>query len=146
MSGLIILTKYSIPASLISFVLFTIQTVTSYNDESMISYGFPLSCYAPSNVSSMAYDIAIAPLIIDMISYTLICHFIAFFSTPKKIVSNRCGNIVSVFLWLGGLSLIAFTATAISFSPHFVLWELDSYFGDEAKRSYIFHLGPGMSL
>jgi len=142
-TNLTVLLKYSLSAGLSAFFWLTMRTVVSYRDELMMSYGFPFSCFAPSSVSSMAYDLAVGPFIIDIIFYVLICHIIISLAIPKKILSSRGGSVISILLWLAGLGSMIFVSMAVSLDPHFVTWTLDSYFSENAKRSYNFYFGLG---
>ena len=137
--------KYSIPLGLLAFFGLTMRTVASYTDESMTSYGFPFPCYGLSSVSSMAYELAIGPFIIDVIFYILICHTIISLAIPKLILSSRNGNVVAILLWLTGLGSMIFMLIAVSIDPHFVTWKLDGYFSENAARTYHFHFGPGLN-
>jgi hypothetical protein len=146
MSGLIRALQYSAPISLIAFFWLTMQTVNSYSDESMTSYGFPLAYYARSNISSMTYDLAIIPFILDLTFYALTCHCIILAIPASKLFSNKHNTLFSLFLWLIGLGLMGFASIVIFLNAHYVTWKLDEYFSENTHRSYQFHFGPGFTL
>lgn len=109
----------------------------------MSSYGFPLPWYAASGVGSMAYTIAIGPLLLDLLAYLLLCQ-IAMTAVLRGVPDgSRIKPILSIALWLLALSSLAFTLLALSIGADFAIWQLDSYFGSNANRSYYFQLGPG---
>lgn len=137
-----ILLRFSVPVGLLALFWLTMRVVASYSDESMISYGFPFSWYAPSGVSSMAYDLAVGPFIVDSIFYIGTCHGIILLVVSKSALSHKLSNVVSTLLWFAALSSLGLMFIAVSMEPHFVGWTLDSYFAGNAQRNYSFHFGP----
>ena len=60
------LLKYTLPVSLTTFCWVTMRTVLSFTDESTTRYRFPFPWYSVNGISSMAYVIAIGPLLADL--------------------------------------------------------------------------------
>lgn len=135
--------KFAVPVGLSALCWLTMRTVAAYGDESMTSYGFPFPWYAPSGASSMAFDVAIGPLIVNIVSYVSIGYIVTSLIIPASMISTRGGNILSVVLWFAAFGSLALTFTGISLDPHFVNWTMDSYFSENAKRSHGFQFGPG---
>jgi hypothetical protein len=139
------LIKYSFPAGLIAFLAVTLQVKSSIDGEYILSYGFPLSWYSPSNSLSMAYTIAVWPLVLDLLLY-LVASQILLTGTPiKRIHTTNHGYIVSFLLWVCALALVLFTSLVIFSDPQFVAWSLDDYFNSAAISDYNIQIGPGLA-
>ena len=137
------LLKYTLPVSLIAFCWVTMRTVLSFTGESTTRYGFPFPWYSVDGISSMAYVIAIGPLLADLGVYVLLTHFVISLLLPQSLVAAGSGKLSALVLWLGACASLAFTMMAISIDPHFVAWALDTYYGDNSQRSYGIQFGLG---
>jgi hypothetical protein len=137
------LLKYAQPLGLIIFCWLTMRTVSSFSDESMTSYGFPFSWYAADSISSMAYVIAIGPLVIDLVFYVLLTYLAISLLLPQSVLPSNTSRLPPAVLWLMACASLAYIFAAISIDPHFVVWKVDGYYGENAQRSYGIQFGPG---
>lgn len=132
---------YALPTGITVFCWLTMRTLASFTDESMTSYGFPVPWYAPDSVSSMAYVIAIIPLLIDLSIYVS-ASFVAL-SLLLQRSDGRYLRLVPIALWLMASVSLTLKISIMSIDPQIVVWTLDSYYGDKAQRSYGVQLGLG---
>jgi hypothetical protein len=137
------LLKYAAPVGLIVFCWLTMRTVSSFANESMTSYGVPLSWYATPGASSMAYVIAIGPLLVDLGFYVLSVSFAISWLLGRSVPARGTSKWIIGALWVLACASAAYTFVAVSLDPHFVGWSLDSYYGENARRSYGLQFGVG---
>jgi hypothetical protein len=137
------LCKFAIPVGVSLLCWLTMRTVVSSGGESLAMYGFPLPWYAPSAASSMAYDMAAGPFVIDLLVYVTAAQAIISFGTAGSTVPLKVGRLAAILLWLLAVGSIACTALATGFDPHVAGWTLDGYFGTGATRTHALHFGLG---
>jgi hypothetical protein len=143
MTAVNFLRRYSLPLALLAFCWLSMQTTAAYSDEATRVYGFPLSWNAPNSSSSMAFSIAIGPLLVDLALYVFLTHLILIAACRRFAPDGKAGTVISAVLWLAALASLVLVFAAISSDPVFTGWSLDSYFGSNAMRSHVFWFGPG---
>jgi hypothetical protein len=126
--------RYALPTGLTTFCWLTMRTVASFSDESMTSYGFPFPWYAAEGVSSMGYVIAIGPILADLIVYVAVIHAVMSM-LPQSALSGSKGKLIAIAFWLAASSSLFFKLLPLSIGPQVNAWTLNSYFGDNARRS-----------
>lgn len=134
--------KYALPLGISLFCWLSMRTIASFSDESFASYGFPFPWYAANNVSSLAYIVAVGPLLVDLVVYVALCYSMIALLPPHTLTGVK-GSLIALLLWLVGCASLLAIAIALAIDPSFVLWELDSYFGSNAKRHYSLQFGLG---
>ena len=117
------------------------RTVISLPDEAMVSYGFPIAWYTPSLATSLAYEVALGPLLVDLIVYFAACGAILFLVSVSWMGRTACA-----LLWLAGVGSAGALALVLLLDPHFVAWTLDGYFGAGATRSRSMYFGLGARI
>lgn len=133
---------YAAPLGLIVFCWLTMRTNAEFSNESMTSYGFPFAWYAASGLSSMAYVIAIGPMLFDLALYAVLAYLAVSRLAPATPTADAHKWIVGA-LWTLALASLACVLVQVSMDPHFVAWSLDSYYGANARRSYGVQFGVG---
>jgi hypothetical protein len=138
--------RVATPLSLLAFFWLTMRAVVSAGGETLSSYGFPVAWYAPSPASSLAYDIAVGPMMLDVACYVLFGGCVLRLARWRPERNRTAGAVVSILLWVGALASLVFTAIVIAHDPHFVAWTLDGYFSGHAARSHYLQFGPGVRM
>lgn len=137
------MTKFSkcLHVAVILFAFLTMRTVTSANEEpSIISYGFPLPWYTPSLATSLAYTIAVGPLLFDFITYLFICWGLSRLMDIRWTVPIVVGRVFLGLWWFViGVSVVRL-ALIILLGDQFTAWTVDSYFNEDATHKRHIHL------
>lgn len=141
----LLLIKFTLPACLIAFLTITMRIKSSLGDEQMLSFGFPLSWYSPSNAASMAYTIAAVPLIIDLLCYVAFSYVLALTLPTGRILTSKYDFILTIALWVCVPCGALFTYLIIFSDPLFVIWTLNDYFSNGAAHDYNIQIGPGLA-
>lgn len=138
--------RVATPLGLLAFFWLTMRSVVSAGGETVNHYGFPVAWYTPSSASSLAYDIAVGPMMLDVACYVVFGGFVLWLAHWRPDPNRTAHTVVSILLWVGALASLVFTAMVIAHDPHFVAWTLDGYFSGHAARGYYLQFGPGVRL
>ncbi|PWK39424.1 hypothetical protein C7534_113122 [Pseudomonas sp. OV226] len=97
----------SLLSAVMLFACVTMRTVTSWDGEpSTMSYGFPLPWYTPSLATSLAYTIAVVPLLLDFFIYFVICWGLASLVEVKRAMAPNFGRVCAGLRWIGGIASV----------------------------------------
>lgn len=132
---------FSLPLTWLAFSLFSVRTEVAYSDEAILLYGFPWPWYAPSPVSTGAYDVAWVAALLDFCLYLLAVDVLCLLLRPWQRLGAGMRRACSALLWLAALLTAAWYGVLILQDVQFVRWELDAYFDASAQRSYALQLG-----
>ncbi|MDR6919105.1 hypothetical protein J2X66_006011 [Pseudomonas sp. 3296] len=131
----------SLLSAVMLFACVTMRTVTSWDGEpSTMSYGFPLPWYTPSLATSLAYTIAVVPLLLDFFIYFVICWGLASLVEVKRAMAPNFGRVCAGLRWIGGIASVGVLTLIMLMGDQFTAWTLDNYFGEGATRSRHVHL------
>ena len=135
--------KFALPlgASLMCWV--TMRTVAAFATESMASYGFPFAWYAPNQASSMAFDVAAGPPLVDLLAYVAACQLLLSGVPVRWPGSGTAAMAASTALWLVAIASTALMVVEVGLDAHVVGWTLDGYFGAGSTRTHGIQFGPG---
>ena len=138
---------FSLPIALLAFAWLSLGTTASFSDEARTLYGFPLPWYAKSQVTSLGYDVALGPMLLDFLLYLglshLVIHLLSFVLPPKNGPKSKKIRAICALLWLTALLSTALFCFALAMDVQLNLWTLDNYFGGNAQRQYFFQFGLG---
>lgn len=106
----------------------------------MMSYGFPLPWYTPSMATSLAYTIAVGPLLLDFFIYFVICWGLSTLVEVKRVMPTNFGRVWEGLRWIGGIASVGVLSVIMFTGDQFTAWTLNNYFGERATRSQHVHL------
>lgn len=131
----------AMPLGVTVFCWLTMRTEASLGSETGASYGFPLPWYAPSAASSMAYTVAVTPLVLDLLVYVAVAQAVLMAWRLRTASPPRRG--LRVALWAAALASVAYAATGLMTDPRVVAWDPSPYFHAAADRSHRLQWGTG---
>lgn len=132
--------RFALPLTALLFVWVTMRTVSAYQSESMAAFGFPLSWHAADPVSSMAFEVAILPLVVDLLVYFFVVLSIQRVVWPRVSPAAhkapRVMTAISVVLWVAATGSALVTVAALAVDVRLETTSLGNYFGSNATRTY----------
>ena len=117
------------------------RTVVSSGNESLVSYGFPLPWQAASQAGTMAQDLALLPLLLDLACYIGGCQIMLAPWAMNLARRRRLRRLIPALLWLSAIGSAITLALRVLSDPQWVWWSLDDYFNAQAVRSRSLHWG-----
>lgn len=134
--------RIAVPCGVLAFCWLTMGVTAANRDESMTSYGFPMSWYSPSLISSGTYNIAIGPMAADLAAYLLLSQLLwNVILTRGPVFSIVRGQLLGVLLSIAASASVVLSLLAFSIDPVVVPWKLDSYFAGNSSKSRFVALG-----
>ncbi|HLK65623.1 MAG TPA: hypothetical protein VKU19_19430 [Bryobacteraceae bacterium] len=132
---------YSVPTALLLFCWLTMGVSAAYDNGRVTAFGFPLSWYTPSLVSSGGYEVAAGRAIVDLAIYALLSQLVWIALAMRLSIKRGADRILKGLLWAGAVLSLLLCAGVFTLDPHVTWWTLSPPAPENAPKTYFLSVG-----
>jgi hypothetical protein len=136
--------RAGLPTTLLLFLWVTMRTTSGSGGDTSTSFGFPFSWYSPMYGSSGAFGVAVAPLVVDLLVYTMIV------LTLQRLLADRIAQAVVVSRrWLITMCAVLWVFATFCVSAAIIVMKEDAVvrlFATQLSFGYVDYLPHRRSI